>query len=328
MHCHFFTISRCSFPSLSRRKSDTLAAPKDNPSALVWCPVPGRLAAYVQLMRLDRPVGTLLLLWPTLAALWIAAGGTPPWPIVAAFVAGTFLMRAAGCVVNDMADRDFDPHVTRTANRPLATGRVSRKEAGVLFVVLALLALAVVMTLNTLTRLLAVAGLLVAVAYPFMKRYTHLPQLVLGVAFSWGIPMAFAAVNESVSTLGWLLFLASLLWIVAYDTEYAMVDRRDDLRAGVKSIAILFGRADRAMIALLQAATLGMLVVVGVNACLRIPWFAALAVAAGLFLYQQHLIRDREEARCFAAFRNNTWVGFALFVGAVAEYAMPGRAAA
>ena len=290
--------------------------------------MPGRLVAYLQLMRLDRPVGTLLLLWPTLAALWIAAEGTPPWPVVAAFVAGTFLMRAAGCVVNDMADKDLDPHVTRTADRPLATGRVSRTEAGGLFVVLALLGLAVVMTLNTLTRLLAVAGLLVAVAYPFMKRYTHLPQVFLGVAFSWGIPMAFAAVTGDVPTPGWLLFLASLLWIVAYDTEYAMVDRRDDLRAGIKSIAILFGQADRAMIGALQAATLAMLILVGANAGLGVAWFAALAIAAALFGYQQHLIREREESRCFAAFRNNTWVGFALFAGAVAEYANPAGSAA
>ena len=290
--------------------------------------MPGRLVAYLQLMRLDRPVGTLLLLWPTLAALWIAAEGTPPWPVVAAFVAGTFLMRAAGCVVNDMADKDLDPHVTRTADRPLATGRVSRTEAGGLFVVLALLGLAVVMTLNTLTRLLAVAGLLIAVAYPFMKRYTHLPQVVLGVAFSWGIPMAFAAVTGDVPTPGWLLFLASLLWIVAYDTEYAMVDRRDDLRAGIKSIAILFGQADRAMIGALQAATLAMLILVGANAGLGVAWFAALAIAAALFGYQQHLIREREESRCFAAFRNNTWVGFALFAGAVAEYANPAGSAA
>lgn len=290
--------------------------------------MPGRLVAYLQLMRLDRPVGTLLLLWPTLAALWIAAEGTPPWPVVAAFVAGTFLMRAGGCVVNDMADQDFDPHVTRTADRPLAAGRVSRMEAGGLFLVLALLALAVVMTLNTLTRLLAVAGLAIAVAYPFMKRYTHLPQVVLGVAFSWGIPMAFAAVTGDVPIPAWLLFFASLLWIVAYDTEYAMVDRRDDLRAGIKSIAILFGQADRAMIGALQAATLGMLILVGVNAGLGVAWFAALAIAAALFGYQQHLIREREESRCFAAFRNNTWVGFALFAGAVAEYANPAGSAA
>ncbi len=290
--------------------------------------MPGRLVGYLQLMRLDKPVGTLLLLWPTLAALWIAAEGTPPWPIVAAFVAGTFLMRAGGCVVNDLADRDFDPHVRRTAERPLATGRVSRLEAGGVFAVLALLALAVVMTLNTATRLLAVAGLLIAVAYPFMKRYTHLPQLVLGVAFSWGIPMAFAAVTGGVPAVGWLLFLASMLWIVAYDTEYAMVDRRDDLRAGIKSIAILFGHADRAMIGGLQAGTLGMLVLVGVNAGLGVAWFVALAAAAALFAYQQHLIRRREEAGCFAAFRNNTWVGFALFAGAVADHALPSGATA
>ena len=290
--------------------------------------MPGRLAAHLQLMRLDKPVGTLLLLWPTLAALWIAAQGTPPWPIVAAFVVGTFLMRAGGCVVNDIADRDFDRHVRRTADRPLATGRVSRLEAGALFVVLALLALAVVMTLNALTRLLAVAGILIAVAYPFMKRYTHLPQLVLGVAFSWGIPMAFAAVTEEVPTVGWLLFLASLLWIVAYDTEYAMVDRQDDLRAGIKSIAILFGRADRAMIGALQAATLGMLVLVGVNAGLGLAWFVALVAAGALFLHQQHLIREREEARCFSAFRSNTWVGFALFAGVVVEFGIPSGTAA
>lgn len=275
--------------------------------------------ACARLMRLDRPVGTLLLLWPTLAALWVAAEGLPPIDLIVIFAVGTFLMRAAGCVVNDYADRDFDPGVARTAQRPLATGAVSANAALGVFFVLAFLALTLLLYLNTLTRWLAVAGLGIAVAYPFMKRWTHLPQVVLGAAFSWGIVMAFAAVQNRVPEAGWLLFLASVLWIVAYDTMYAMVDRDDDVRMGVKSTAILFGDADRLMIGVLQFATLVTLVLAGHRLDYQDYYFFGIATAAGLFCYQQYLIRDRGREGCFRAFGNNVWVGFSLFVGVVLE---------
>ena len=279
-----------------------------------------RPLAYAQLMRLDKPVGTLLLLWPTLAALWIAAQGVPPVPILLAFVAGTFVMRAGGCVINDIADRNFDGHVARTRDRPLPEGRVSTAEAFVLFAVLIVLAFAIVMTLNTPTRLLAAAGVLISVAYPFLKRWSHLPQIVLGAAFSWGIPMAFTAVTGSVPAIAWILFAASALWIIAYDTQYAMVDRRFDLEIGLKSSAILFATADRAIIGALQCGALALLVVTGTQAGFRHAFFAALAAVAALFVYHQWLIRTREESACFKAFRNNVWVGFALFAGAALEY--------
>jgi 4-hydroxybenzoate polyprenyltransferase len=275
--------------------------------------------AYARLMRLDRPVGTLLLLWPTLAALWVAADGLPPIDLIVVFAIGTFLMRAAGCVVNDYADRDFDPDVSRTANRPLATGAVTSNAALGAFFVLAFLALTLLLYLNALTRWLAVAGLGIAVAYPFMKRWTYLPQVVLGAAFSWGIVMAFAAVQNVVPEPGWLLFLASVLWIVAYDTMYAMVDREDDLRVGIKSTAILFGEADRLMIGLLQAGTVISLVLVGQQLGYQGYYFWGIAAAAGLLCYQQYLIRDRSREGCFRAFANNVWVGFSLFVGVVLE---------
>lgn len=278
------------------------------------------LFAYAQLMRLDKPVGTLLLVWPTLAALWIAAEGVPPWPILLAFVAGTFVMRAAGCVINDIADRKFDGHVARTQDRPLAQGRVSTAGALALFVVLLILALAIVMTLNTATQLLAAAGVLITITYPFLKRWTHWPQVVLGAAFSWGIPMAFTAVTGSVPGVAWILFAASALWIIAYDTLYAMVDRRFDLEIGLKSSAILFGTADRAIIGALQCGALALLVLTGTQAGFRHAFFAALAAVAALFVYHQWLIRTREESACFKAFRNNVWVGFALFAGAAIEY--------
>ena len=279
-----------------------------------------RLFAYTQLMRLDKPVGTLLLLWPTLAALWIAAEGVPPLPILLAFVAGTFVMRAAGCVINDIADRNFDGHVARTQERPLPQGRVSTTEAFVLFAVLLVLAFAIVMTLNTATRVLAVAGVLIAISYPFLKRWSHLPQVVLGAAFSWGIPMAFTATTGSLSALAWILFGASALWIIAYDTQYAMVDRRFDVEIGLKSSAILFATADRAVIGALQCAALALFFLGGAQAGFRHAFFAALAAVAALFIYHQWLIRTREENACFKAFRNNVWVGFALFAGAVIEY--------
>ena len=282
-----------------------------------------RLSAYAQLMRLDKPVGTLLLLWPTLAALWIAAEGIPPLPILLAFVVGTFVMRSAGCVINDIADRNFDGGAARTQDRPLPQGRVSLLEAFALFGVLLVLALGIVMTLNTATQLLAAGGVLISIAYPFLKRWTHLPQVALGAAFSWGIPMAFAAVAGSVPGVAWILFAASALWIVAYDTQYAMVDRRFDIEMGLKSSAILFANADRAIIGALQCGALVLLVVTGLQAGFRHAFFAAVATAAGLFVYHQWLIRTREESACFKAFRNNVWVGFALFAGAAVEFQTP-----
>ena len=285
-----------------------------------------RIGAFARLMRIDRPVGTLLLLWPTLAALWIAAEGVPPLGILAAFVAGTFLARSAGCVINDIADRGVDGRVERTRNRPLPQGEVSVNEALALLAILAGLCLAVVLTLNVPARYLALAGAAVTALYPFLKRWTHWPQAALGVAFSWGIPMAFAAVNGTTGSIAWLLFAASLLWIVAYDTLYAMVDRDDDLIVGVKSTAVLFGNADRAVVGALQMATVGLLVWVGARAGLQHVWYLAIAVAAGLFCYQQWLIRDRDRDGCFRAFGNNVWVGFALFAGSVAEFAIVGIA--
>ena len=284
-------------------------------------PSAGRLSPYLRLMRLDRPVGTLLLLWPTLAALWMAAEGVPPLGVLAAFVSGTFLARSAGCVINDIADRRFDGHVARTRDRPLPAGEVSRRQALGLLLALAALCLAVAWSLAPLARWLAVGGAAVAAAYPFLKRWTHWPQAALGVAFSAGIPMAFAAVRGAVPADGWLLFAASFVWIVGYDTLYAMVDRDDDQRIGVKSTAILFGRGDRAAVALAQLSAWGLFAWVGLRLGLG-PWYAAgLAVIAGLFCYQQWLIRERRRERCFRAFGNNVWVGFALFAAVAAAYA-------
>lgn len=272
-------------------------------------------------MRLHRPVGTLLLLWPTLAALWMAAGGLPALGVLAAFVGGTFLARSAGCVVNDIADRRFDGAVERTRDRPLPAGEVSLAAAWILLLALGALCALVAWTLNPLSRALAVGGAAVAVAYPFCKRWTHWPQAALGVAFSWGIPMAFAAVTSTVPADAWLLFAASFLWIVAYDTLYAMVDREDDLHIGVRSTAVLFGRADRAVVAALQVAALGLLVWLGARLAFAWPYHVGLAAVAGLFAYQQWLIRHRDRAACLRAFANNTWVGFALFAGVVVERA-------
>ena len=280
-------------------------------------------APYWALMRIDRPVGTLLLLWPTLAALWLAAEGLPPLGILAAFVAGTFLARSAGCVINDIADRKVDGRVQRTRSRPLVTGEVSLGNALVVLAILALACLAVVLTLNPLTRLLALAGAAVAAIYPFLKRWTNLPQAALGIAFSWGIPMAFAAVDGSVGATAWLLFAASLVWIVAYDTIYAMVDRDDDVRIGVRSTAVLFGRADRLVVGALQLSAVGLLLLLGMRSKLGAAYFLAVAVAAALLVYQQWLIRSRQRALCFRAFGNNVWVGFALFAGVVVHYLGP-----
>jgi 4-hydroxybenzoate polyprenyltransferase len=275
--------------------------------------------SYLQLMRLDRPIGTLLLLWPTLAALWLAAGGMPPPDLIVVFALGTLLMRSAGCVINDFADRDWDRQVKRTAGRPLTTGRVSTRGALTLFGLLSLLSLGLLVFLNGATRALAVGGFLIAVLYPFMKRWTHLPQVVLGAAFSWGLLMAYTAVRAELPAEAWLLFAASVLWIVAYDTEYAMVDRDDDLRVGIRSTAILFGQADRLAIGLLQAGTLLLLSAFGYLGDRSWAFGAALIVMAGLFVHQQVLIRDRAREACLRAFLNNAWVGFALFAGVVAD---------
>lgn len=279
-----------------------------------------KLLAYHRLMRTDKPIGALLLLWPTLWALWVATPGLPPLWILAVFVAGDWLMRAAGCVVNDYADRKFDGHVKRTANRPLPSGDVTEKEARTLFVVLILLSFLLVLTLNTMTILLSVAALALAWVYPFMKRYTHLPQVVLGAAFGWSIPMAFAAVSESVPLSCWLMFLANILWAVAYDTQYAMVDRDDDLKIGIKSTAILFGRQDKLIIGILQVAVLGLMVGIGYLNQLNGAFYAAIAAAGVLFIYQQKLIANREREACFKAFLNNNYVGLVLFLGLAVSY--------
>lgn len=279
-----------------------------------------KLLAYHRLMRTDKPIGALLLLWPTLWALWVAAPGVPPLWILAVFVAGVWLMRAAGCVVNDYADRKFDGHVKRTANRPLPSGAVSEKEARILFAVLVLLSFLLVLTLNTMTILLSVAGLALAWVYPFMKRYTHLPQVVLGAAFGWSIPMAFAAVSETLPLSCWLMLLANILWAVAYDTQYAMVDRDDDVKIGIKSTAILFGQYDRLIIGILQAGVLALMATIGWLNDLNWEFYWSILVAGALFVYQQKLIRNRERDPCFQAFLNNNYVGLVLFIGLAMSY--------
>lgn len=278
------------------------------------------LADYGRLMRLDRPIGTYLLLWPTLWALWISAQGRPQARVFTIFVAGVLLMRSAGCAINDYADRGFDPHVARTRERPLAAGRVSPTEALVLFAALSLAALTLALQLDRLALLLAAAGAFLAVTYPFVKRFLSVPQLYLGLSFGWGIPMAFAAQSGSLPRLAWLLFLANLLWVTVYDTLYAMVDRADDLRIGVRSTAILFGDSDRHIIAALQGMTLLALVLVGRLARLG-GWYYGGVAAAGLFFaYQLWLIRAREPAACFRAFLNNNYVGLSVFVGILLDY--------
>ncbi|MCC4264293.1 4-hydroxybenzoate octaprenyltransferase [Oceanimonas baumannii] len=276
-----------------------------------------RWRAYMALARLDKPIGTLLLLWPTLWALWIAANGIPSLWLLVVFVAGVFSMRSAGCVINDYADRHIDGHVKRTHARPLPSGELTERQALGFFALLVGISFVLVLTTNLFTIGLAFAGLFWAALYPFMKRYTHLPQLFLGIAFSWAIPMAFtAAANELPAGL-WLLFAANLTWTVAYDTMYAMVDRDDDLKIGVKSTAILFGRRDKLIVGLLQLATLLLLAAAGVVFELAAPFYWGLLVAAGLFVYQQRLIRDRERMPCFRAFLNNNYAGMAIFTGLV-----------
>ena len=278
------------------------------------------LGDYVALTRLNRPIGIWLLLWPTLWALWIGGRGHPTAQLFIIFTVGTVLMRSAGCAVNDYADRSFDPHVERTQNRPLAAGRISAVEALLLFAALALTALALALQLNKFTLLLAVVGAALAVTYPFIKRFLSVPQMYLGVTFGWGIPMAFASQLESVPRVGWLLLLANVMWVTVYDTMYAMVDRDDDLKVGVKSTAILFGDSDRHIIAILQVMTLTALYLVGRMLHMG-PWYRAGLVASALFfVYQLWLIRRRERAACLQAFLNNHYVGLSVFLGIALNY--------
>jgi 4-hydroxybenzoate polyprenyltransferase len=275
---------------------------------------------YARLMRLHRPIGIWLLLWPTLWAVWIAAAGKPDQAIFLIFVIGTIVARSAGCVINDFADRKIDPHVARTADRPLATGEVAPAEALILFAALMLIALGLVLTLNRLTVLLAVVGAGITVLYPFTKRFLSAPQFVLGIAFAWGVPMAFAAELGAVPRVGWLLFLAAVIWVIVYDTQYAIADRDDDLRIGVRSTAILFGDLDRAFIGAMQLLLLATLYLVGRSAELGAWYYGGVAVAALFALYQRHLIKDRDPADCFRAFLNNAWLGGAVFCGVVLDY--------
>ncbi|HET8553658.1 MAG TPA: 4-hydroxybenzoate octaprenyltransferase [Rhodanobacteraceae bacterium] len=277
---------------------------------------------YLVLTRMDRPIGALLLLWACWWALWLAAGDFPPWSLLAIFTVGVFVMRSAGCAINDFADRKLDPQVKRTAGRPIASGRVKPWEALVVFVVLLLIAFGLVLLTNPLTVKLSFAGAALAAIYPFTKRYTHLPQVVLGAAFGWSIPMAFAAVSGHVPPLGWLLFLGNVLWSTIYDTEYAMVDREDDLKVGAKSTAILFGELDRVIIGMLMATFALTMALVGQRAHLGWPYWAGFAVAMALFVYQQWLIRHRQRGPCLTAFRNNNWVGFALWLGLLVALAI------
>lgn len=281
-----------------------------------------KLNAYAQLMRIGKPIGVLLLLWPTLMALWIAGEGNPSLKNIIIFVLGTFLMRSAGCAINDYADRDFDGHVERTQTRPLATGAVTPNEALLLCGLLCVLAFALVLLTNTLTILLSIAGLAAATSYPFMKRFTHLPQLALGLAFSFGIPMAFAAETNHVPPAAWLLVAVNLLWTVAYDTFYAMVDRDDDLRIGLKSTAILFGEWDKAVTALLQLACLAMLLLAARAFQLHWIFYVGLFVSALMFIYQQRLIAQRQRDACFKAFLHNNWVGGTWFLATVLAYTL------
>ena len=276
-----------------------------------------RLILYAQLVRLDKPIGSLLLLWPTLCALWLASDGKPDWNMVLIFSVGTVLMRSAGCAINDFADRDFDRYVKRTAERPLTSGKIRAWEAVMVAVVLAMLSLALITPLNLLTKQLSVLAVLIAASYPYFKRFFALPQAYLGIAFGFGIPMAYAAVLNTVPTEAWVLLLANVFWALAYDTEYAMVDRDDDLRIGIRTSAITFGRFDVLAVMLCYAISLGLITAVGGLHELGKGFFIGMLVAAGIAVYHWTLIRDRDRMRCFAAFRHNNWLGAAVFAGVV-----------
>ena len=274
-----------------------------------------RARQYWLLARFDKPIGIFILLWPALWALWVASHGKPDLLVLSVICAGVVLMRAAGCVINDYADRNFDPHVERTQQRPIAAGKVSTTEALCLFAALCLIAFALVLLLNRFTILLSFIAAFLAASYPFMKRYTHLPQAYLGIAFGFAVPMAFSAQTNAIPLVAWIMYLATLLWALVYDTLYAMVDKEDDLKIGVKSTAILFGNNEREIIAGLQMIMLGLLVSIGKMQHLGSFYYSGLIIAAALFAYQQTLIFHRNKALCFNAFLNNNWVGFVIFLG-------------
>ena len=289
-----------------------------------WLPLAAnRASAYWRLMRMHRPIGSFLLLWPTLWALWLACGGHPTPKLFTIFVLGVFVMRSAGCIMNDFVDRRFDPHVQRTRDRPLATGEVSVAEAMTLFVLLGFVGFGLVLMLNSLAVDLAFVGLGLIVSYPFMKRFTYLPQPYLGLAFGWGIPMAYAAATGSVPAVAWLLFIANIIWSTVYDTMYAMVDRRDDLKIGVKSTAILFGSMDRMIVGILQVVLLLNLVLVGLRTQMSVVYYVGLGIAACFAVYEQYLVRRRDPKLCFEAFLNNNWFGAAVFAGILLNYTFP-----
>jgi 4-hydroxybenzoate polyprenyltransferase len=279
-----------------------------------------RIDAYERLIRLDKPIGTLLLLWPTLTALWFASAGAPSWLLVGIFTLGTLLMRSAGCALNDYADRDFDPHVDRTANRPLAKREIEPWEAVAVAAALAFCALLLILRLNRALLLLSLPALAITIAYPFFKRFFFLPQAFLGIAFSFGIPMAFAAVNARVPILGWIYFAANLFWVMAYDTEYAMVDRDDDAKLGLKTSAIYFGKLDVFVVMVCYAVHLAAMTFIGQASNMGSWYYAGVAVASLLALWHYWLIRHRGRARCFRAFLGNHWYGLAIFAGVVVDY--------
>lgn len=287
-----------------------------------WPGIKDRLQQYILLTRLNRPIGSLLLLWPTLWALWIAAEGIPSLHLFIVFVLGTFLARSAGCVMNDFADRDFDRYVDRTRSRPLTTGKVSSKEALMVAMALLTVAFILVLTTNRLTVLLSFIAIPLAIIYPYMKRFTYLPQFVLGLAFSWGIPLAFAAQTGAVPRIAWLIFIANLLWTVVFDTIYAMVDREYDLQLGMKSTAILFDDADRLIIGIIQCMVLIVLTIIGNQLELGWLYYISLFVATGFSVYQQYLIWDRTPEKCFRAFLNNNWFGATVFIGIALSYSV------
>ncbi|MGH8780601.1 4-hydroxybenzoate octaprenyltransferase [Paraburkholderia sp.] len=281
-----------------------------------------RLPLYLRLVRMDKPIGSLLLLWPTLNALWIASGGKPSLQLLVIFVVGTLLMRSAGCAINDYADRDFDRYVKRTADRPLTSGKIAAWEAIALATGLALLAFLLILPLNTLTKELSVVALFVAGSYPFMKRFFAIPQAYLGIAFGFGIPMAFAAIQGHVPMLAWAMLIANVFWSVAYDTEYAMVDRDDDIKIGIRTSALTFGRFDVLAVMLCYAGTLGIYAVIAVKLGFGVLFWLGWAAALACAIYHYRLIRDRDRMQCFAAFRHNNWLGGALFAGIAAHYAV------
>ena len=280
-----------------------------------------KLALYFRLIRLDKPIGTVLLLWPTLCALWLAQQGVPDWRLLLIFVLGTFLMRSAGCAINDYADQDIDKFVKRTVDRPITSGRISGKEALAVAGVLTVLAFCLILPLNALTKQLSVAAVIIAGTYPYFKRFFAIPQAYLGIAFGFGIPMGFAAITDAVPVVAWLLLLGNVFWAVAYDTEYAMVDRDDDLKIGIRTSAITFGRYDVAIIMLCYALFLLLWLACGWYLGLRYWFVGGLLVAAGCAVYHYTLIRARERMPCFAAFRHNNWLGAAVFAGVVLDYA-------